>query len=298
MLNQVMGAASASRIVGCGPWRPGAARGLELASPGNDQAAAFGLELASADGVAPGALLCCVPTPPAVICVGLNYRKHAAEAGLPEPAFPVVFYKNPSVVIGPGDDIVIPTVASDPHEVDYECELAVVIGSRPVRNVSKADALDYVLGYTAANDVSARRWQGPKGGTQWSRSKSFDTFCPLGPALLLAHSDVDPDNLAIATRLNGVTVQESNTADMIFDVSSIVSFLSQSTTLLPGTVILTGTPEGVGFTREPPVFLKPGDVVEVELEGVGILSNSVVEEGEDGPPKQVWSHSLNKLVDP
>lgn len=285
MLDMPLGAALGTRVEGCGPWRPGAARQLELGEQSITP---------------PGKLLCCVPPPPAVMCVGLNYRKHAAEAGLPEPHWPVVFYKNPSAVCGPGDDIVIPSVASEPAEVDYECELAVVIGARPARNVSKEDALNYVLGYTAANDVSARRWQGKKGGSQWSRSKSFDTFCPLGPALLVAHPSVNPDALAISTRLNGVTVQESSTSDMIFDVASIVSFLSQSTTLLPGTVILTGTPEGVGFTRDPPLFLQPGDVVEVEVEGVGVLSNRVVAEtssAEEGP-RQVWSHAEGKMIEP
>ena len=283
MLDLPVGTALATRVEGCGPWRPGASRNLELGE----------------SGITPGNLLCCVPTPPAVMCVGLNYRKHAAEAGLPEPQYPVIFYKNPASVCGPGE-IIIPTVASSPAEVDYECELAVVIGARPVRNVSKEDALDYVLGYTAANDVSARRWQGKKGGSQWSRSKSFDTFCPLGPALLVAHPSVNPDNLAISTRLNGVTVQESSTADMIFDVASIISFLSQSTTLLPGTVILTGTPEGVGFTRDPPLFLQPGDHVEVEVEGVGVLSNRVVAESTPGEeaPQQVWSHAEGKMIDP
>ena len=283
MLDLPLGATTGTRVEGCGPWRPGAARELTLGE----------------EGITPGALLACVPTPPAVMCVGLNYKKHAAETGLPEPKYPVIFYKNPSAVCGTGDHIVIPSVAAEPEEVDYECELAVVVGARPVRNVSPADALDYVLGYTAANDVSARRWQGAKGGSQWSRSKSYDTFCPLGPALLLSHSDVNPDALQISTRLNGEIVQQSTTADMIFGVAEIVSFLSESTTLLPGTVILTGTPEGVGFTREPPLWLRPGDEVEVELEGVGVLSNTVIAESDVAKaPVQVWSHALGKMVDP
>jgi len=286
MLDMPLNASTGTRVEGCGPWRPGAARNLTLGD----------------DGIVPGALLAPVPTPPAVICIGLNYKRHAKEVGMAEPARPVVFYKNPSSVCGTGDSIVIPTCATDPEEVDYECELAVVIGARPVRNVAKEEALDYVLGYTAANDVSARRWQGKKGGGQWSYSKSFDTFCPLGPALLLAHPSVNPNNLKISTRLNGVTVQESSTSDMIFDVAEIISFLSQSSTLLPGTVILTGTPEGVGYTQKPnPLWLRDGDTVEVELEGVGVLANTVVAEanlGAEETPKQVWSHSEEKLVDP
>jgi len=275
---------SAKLVKGCGPWRPGGARGLTV----------------SPSSAVIESLLCPVPIPPAVFCIGLNYKKHAAETGLPEPRFPVVFMKNPASVTGPEENIVVPTVAADPLELDYEGELAIVIGPRPVKNVSKAEALNYVLGYTAANDVSARRWQGKKGGSQWSYSKSFDTFCPLGPGLLLEQSDVDPDNLRITTRLNGEVVQDSNTSDMIFDVRSLISFLSQSTTLLPGSVILTGTPEGVGFTRNPPLFMRPGDSVEVELEGAGILRNMVVAEPAGTGPEEtrVWSHAEGKMIDP
>jgi 2-keto-4-pentenoate hydratase/2-oxohepta-3-ene-1,7-dioic acid hydratase in catechol pathway len=237
--------------------------------------------------------------PPAILCVGLNYKKHAAETDLEEPRFPVVFYKNPASVIGPGDTIVIPLVAADPPEMDYECELAVVIGPRPVRNVCPGEALDYVLGYTAANDVSARRWQGKRGGSQWCRSKSFDTFCPLGPHLLMAGEGVDPDKLEIATRVNGETMQSSNTSDMIFNVPHLIAFLSESTTLLPGTIILTGTPEGVGFARKPPLWLQPGDQVEIDIEGIGVLTNKLVSETpEHTKPQPVWSHALGKLIYP
>ena len=200
---------------------------------------------------------------------------------------------------GPYDDIVIPSICKPEEEIDYECELAVVMGPRPARNIAKEEALDYVLGYTSANDVSARRWQGKKGGGQWSFSKSFDSFCPLGPGLLVASEAVDPNRLQIETRVNGQVVQSSSTADMIFDVASLISFLSQSTTLLPGTVILTGTPEGVGYTRKPPLFLKAGDVVEVELEGVGVQRNQVVAETrEHDEPKKVWSHSQEAWILP
>jgi 2-keto-4-pentenoate hydratase/2-oxohepta-3-ene-1,7-dioic acid hydratase in catechol pathway len=158
--------------------------------------------------------------------------------------------------------------------VDYECELAVVIG-RAARNVSRGEALDYVLGYTCANDVSARDWQKAGGGGQWCRGKTFDTFCPLGPVLVTPDTIRDPNALAIRTRLNGQIVQDCNTSDMIFDVPTLIAFLSGSTTLFPGTVILTGTPHGVGMARNPPVWLQDGDTVTVEIEGIGALTNPV-----------------------
>jgi len=215
--------------------------------------------------------------PTEIICVGLNYQKHAAESKLPIPQYPVVFYKNLNAVQNPGDNIVIPKVALDPPEVDYECELAVVIG-KAAKNVSAAKALDYVLGYTCANDVSARLWQLQRGGSQWSFSKGFDTFCPLGPVLVSPSVIPDPNKLKISTVLNGEVVQDSNTSDMIFNVPKIIEFLSQSTTLLPGTVIITGTPEGVGMARKPPKWLKHGDVVTIEIEKIGKLTNPVVNE--------------------
>ncbi len=214
--------------------------------------------------------------PPAVWGIGLNYRLHAEEAGLPVPAYPVVFAKGVNAVVGPGAPILLPRALRS-EEVDYEGELAVVIGRR-CKNVAAADALGCVLGYTCANDVSARDWQLARGGGQWSRGKSFDTFCPLGPVLALASGVPDPQALRLRTRLNGELVQETTTADMIFSVAEIVAFLSGSTTLLPGTVILTGTPLGVGMARKPPRWLRPGDTVEVEIEGVGLLTNPVLEE--------------------
>ena len=158
--------------------------------------------------------------------------------------------------------------------MDYEAELAVVIG-KPARNVSKKDALDYVLGYMCSNDVSARIWQSKRGGSQWCRGKGFDTFAPLGPVLVTRDEVPDPNALAITSSLNGETMQSSNTKDMIFDVPTLISFLSEDTTLLPGTVILTGTPEGVGWARNPKVLLKPGDTIAVEIEGLGRLENPV-----------------------
>lgn len=212
--------------------------------------------------------------PTSVIGIGLNYRHHAAESGAKIPTYPVVFFKNLASVIGSGEAIRLPcTLVSE--KVDYECELAVVIG-RAARNVPREHALDYVLGYTAANDVSARDWQIERGGSQWSRGKSFDTFCPLGPCLVTPDEIPNPNALRISTRLNEVTVQDWSTDDMIFDVPSIIEFLSADTTLLPGTVILTGTPHGVGMAATPPRFLKPGDVVTITLEGVGELTNPVV----------------------
>jgi 2-keto-4-pentenoate hydratase/2-oxohepta-3-ene-1,7-dioic acid hydratase in catechol pathway len=219
------------------------------------------------------------PIDPTMIwCIGLNYRRHAEETGAKIPERPVVFAKGPNAVLAPGAPIEIPRVlASD--EVDYECELAVVIGRR-CKNVSPEHALEYVLGYTCANDVSARDWQIKKGGSQWSRGKTFDTFAPLGPVLVTADEIPNPNALRISTRLNGEVVQDSNTSDMIFDVPHIIAFLSGSTTLLPGTVILTGTPEGVGMARTPPRWLEPGDEVSIDIEGIGTLTNSVVFEGE------------------
>jgi 2-keto-4-pentenoate hydratase/2-oxohepta-3-ene-1,7-dioic acid hydratase in catechol pathway len=211
-----------------------------------------------------------------IFCIGLNYRRHAEEGKAPIPQFPVLFMKATSAVQNPGDPIVLPRhLRSD--EVDYECELAVVIGRR-CKNVARDRALDYVLGYTCANDISARDWQGRWGGSQWCRGKTFDTFAPLGPCLVTPDEIPNPNALAIKLSINGQTLQDWNTDDMIFDVPALIAFLSGSTTLLPGTVILTGTPHGVGFARKPPRWLKPGDWVTVEIEKIGALANPVEEE--------------------
>ena len=210
--------------------------------------------------------------PAAILCIGLNYRKHAEESGLKAPEYPVLFMKSPGAVQNPGDPILIPRV--EPEEVDYECELAVVIGKR-AKDVTREAALEHVLGYTCANDVSGRGWQIKKGGSQWCRGKSFDTFCPLGPCLVTKDDLPDPNDLRIRTRLNGAVVQDWTTSDMIFDVPELIRFLSEGTTLLPGTVILTGTPQGVGFARKPPVFLAAGDEVSIEIDGIGALTNPV-----------------------
>lgn len=211
-----------------------------------------------------------------IMCIGLNYRKHAEEGGKPVPENPVLFMKNAGTLQNPGDPIVLPRVLRS-NEVDYECELAVIIG-KSCHNVSKADALSHVLGYTCANDVSARDWQMNGGGGQWCRGKTFATFCPLGPCIVTSDEIPNPNALPIRTILNGQVMQDWNTSDMIFDVPTLISFLSASTVLLPGTVILTGTPHGVGAARKPPVFLKPGDSVTIEIEKIGKLANPVVEE--------------------
>src|SRR5258707_3546794 len=186
--------------------------------------------------------------------------------------------KAPNALQRPGDPIVLPTKRKS-DEVDYECELAVILG-RECKNASRTHALDYVLGYTAANDVSARDWQRRRGGGQFCRGKGFDTFAPMGPAIVTKDEIPNPNALRIETRVNGKTRQSSNTADMLFDVPTLIEFLSGSTTLYPGTVILTGTPQGVGMARTPPRFLKAGDTVTIEIDGIGALTNPVVEEAE------------------
>jgi 2-keto-4-pentenoate hydratase/2-oxohepta-3-ene-1,7-dioic acid hydratase in catechol pathway len=214
--------------------------------------------------------------PTQILCIGLNYRKHAEETGAKIPEYPILFMKANSSVQNPGDPIMLPrSLRSD--EVDYECELAVVIG-KAAKNVSRAEALDYVLGYTCANDVSARDWQLRRSGSQWCRAKSFDTFCPLGPCLMTTDDIPDPNALAIQTEVAGEVLQQSNTADMIFDVAAIIEFLSGSTTLLPGTVILTGTPHGVGMGRDPKRWLNPGESVSITIDKIGTLTNPVVAE--------------------
>ncbi len=211
-----------------------------------------------------------------IYAVGLNYKAHAEESGQEPPKYPMIFMKAPTSIQNPGDPIVLPRfLRSD--RVDYEGELGVVIG-RPCKNVTPEEALSYVLGYTCANDVSARDWQKEKGGGQFCRGKSFDTFCPSGPCLATADEIPDPSKLTIRTFVNEEKMQESSTDDLIFDVPHLISFLSGSTTLLPGTLILTGTPSGVGDARDPRRYLVPGDEVTVEIDGVGILTNPVVEE--------------------
>jgi 2-keto-4-pentenoate hydratase/2-oxohepta-3-ene-1,7-dioic acid hydratase in catechol pathway len=210
---------------------------------------------------------------PQILGIGLNYKRHGYETGIAFPEIPVAFMKAAGTLIGPEEPILLPRLA--PNEVDYEAELAVVIGKK-AKNLSPAEANDVILGYTCANDISARDWQIRKQKNQWTRAKSFDSFCPLGPYLVTKDEIPDPQNLSIQSEINGRIYQDSNTSDMIFDIPTIVSNLSLSMTLFPGTVILTGTPHGVGFTRVPPVFLKPGDVVTISIEKIGRLTNPVI----------------------
>lgn len=214
------------------------------------------------------------PRFPAIWCVGRNYADHAREMGARTPEHPLFFMKNPAAVIGDGDSIPIHAACLEPHaQVDWEGELAVIIG-RDVRDLDESTALDAIEGYAVANDVTARWWQKHGSGGQFCRGKSFDGFCPVGP-ITPARSVGDPHDLAIETRLNGEIVQAASTADMIFKVPRLLAELSRGTTLLAGTVLLTGTPSGVGAARQPPRFLEDGDEVVVEIERVGRLRNPV-----------------------
>jgi 2-keto-4-pentenoate hydratase/2-oxohepta-3-ene-1,7-dioic acid hydratase in catechol pathway len=212
--------------------------------------------------------------PPAILCIGKNYSDHAAEMGGKAPEALVMFMKNPASMCGDGDSIVIPHIC-DEHgpQVDFEGELALVVG-RDCRDVPEHDALSVLAGYAAANDVTARWWQREGGGGQFCRGKGFDTFCPIG-AMVPVSAVRDPQSLRVVTRLNGTVMQDSSTSLMLHPVARIIAELSRGTTLLAGTVILTGTPAGVGFGRNPKVFMQAGDVVEVEIEGVGRVRNPV-----------------------
>ncbi|OTB05971.1 hypothetical protein M426DRAFT_319350 [Hypoxylon sp. CI-4A] len=218
-----------------------------------------------------------------VRCLGLNYALHAKEAGLPLPKFPVLFYKPVTSLSGPTDPIPVHPIAQEELGLDYECELIVIIG-KEAKDVPEDKALDYVFGYAIGNDVSHRDWQIARGGGQWSLGKGFDGWAPYGPGIVSSNLIKDPQTLKISTRLNGQTVQESNTADQIFNVKQTISFLSKGHTLLPGDLIWTGTPSGVGMGRNPKLWLKDGDIVEVELEKVGIVTNKV-EFTKDGAAK-------------
>jgi 2-keto-4-pentenoate hydratase/2-oxohepta-3-ene-1,7-dioic acid hydratase in catechol pathway len=211
-----------------------------------------------------------VPRPGKIICIGLNYKDHAAESNMPVPKSPISFSKYVTSVIGPDRPVRLPAVS---QQVDYEAEMAIVIGRR-AKHVPLERAFDHVLGYMNLNDVSARDLQFADG--QWQRGKACDTFAPMGPFILTREAAGDPHALRIRCRVNGQTLQDSNTNQLVFGVDALVSFLSQTVTLEPGDVIATGTPPGVGFARKPPIFLKPGDIVEIEVEGLGVLSNPVV----------------------
>jgi 2-keto-4-pentenoate hydratase/2-oxohepta-3-ene-1,7-dioic acid hydratase in catechol pathway len=219
-------------------------------------------------------LLAPVIDPPKIVCIGLNYRDHAAESGAPIPKEPVLFSKFSTAILGPDEPIHLPAVSC---EVDYEAELVLVVGKKG-RNIKAAEAMDYLAGYTVGHDVSARDWQLKKDGKQWLAGKTFDTFAPTGPHLVSRDEVRDPHALGIRLRLNGQTMQDSNTGQMIFRAADLVAYISQVVTFQPGDLIFTGTPPGVGVARKPPVFLKEGDVVEVEIEGLGVLRNPVVQE--------------------
>ena len=217
-------------------------------------------------------LLAPIPQPQKVICIGLNYVDHAKESGVEPPPEPVVFNKFPTAVCAPGDPIVLPAVS---QAVDYEAELVAVIGPGG-KNIAIEKALDHVAGYCPGHDVSARDWQLEKPSKQWLLGKSFDTFAPFGPELVTSDEVENPANLRISFRLNGQTLQNSNTNQLIFSIAELVAYISQICTLAPGDVIFTGTPPGVGFARKPRVLLKPGDICEVEIEQLGVLRNPVV----------------------
>jgi 2-keto-4-pentenoate hydratase/2-oxohepta-3-ene-1,7-dioic acid hydratase in catechol pathway len=218
-------------------------------------------------------LLPVIPGPQKIICIGVNYADHAAETGQAPPPYPTVFAKFANTLAASGDPIVLPSASTMP---DYEGELAVVIG-RPGHQITEQDALDYVTGYTAFNDVSARDFQGHT--SQWTMGKSPDTFGPLGLALVTADEIPDPQKLELRTTVNGEVLQQASTADMVFTVRQLIAYLSQTMTLLPGDVIATGTPSGIGAARTPPRFLRPGDTVVISIDGVTELTNPVVGEG-------------------
>lgn len=216
-------------------------------------------------------LLSPVLAPEKVVCVGMNYRDHCLEQNVPIPEQPIIFNKFPSAITGPYDDILLP---SESQQVDWEVELAFVIG-RKGKDIQEKDALSHVAGFTVANDVSARDWQLGRNGNQWLLGKTFDTFCPLGPALVTTDAVTDPHKLGIRCLVNGDTVQDSTTGQMIFGIEKLVAWVSRFVTLSPGDVFLTGTPPGVGCFRTPPVFLKRGDVVECQIDHLGSIINRV-----------------------
>jgi 2-keto-4-pentenoate hydratase/2-oxohepta-3-ene-1,7-dioic acid hydratase in catechol pathway len=241
----------------------------QLFSGGHELLASIAPPSESQWQTAPERLLPPVPPPEKIICIGLNYRDHAIETGAEIPTEPVVFSKFNSTLIGHGDSIRLPEVA---HEVDYEAELVVIIG-RTAKHVSADRAMDYVFGYSCGHDVSARDWQKGRPGGQWLLGKTFDTFAPVGPCLVTTQEIPDPSNLRVRMHLNGEVVQDSTTAQLIFDIPSLIAHLTKIVTLKPGDLIFTGTPPGVGAARNPPMFLKPGDQCTVEIDGIGRLSN-------------------------
>jgi 2-keto-4-pentenoate hydratase/2-oxohepta-3-ene-1,7-dioic acid hydratase in catechol pathway len=214
-----------------------------------------------------------VPSPEKIICVGLNYADHAKESGMDRPAEPVLFNKFPSAAAAHGQPVLLPRAS---NEVDFEAELVAVIGM-PGRNIPRESALRHVAGYCCGNDISARDWQLRKPGGQWLLGKSFDTFAPFGPEIVTADEVGDPGRLSIQMRLNGQVMQDSSTEQFLFPVAELVAYVSSVCTLAPGDLLFTGTPPGVGFARKPPVFLRSGDNLEVEIEKLGVLRNVVAD---------------------
>lgn len=247
-----------------GKWLTKATLFYEKCLENNLEAENYLLNLEEVELMAP------VPRPGKLICIGLNYRDHAIESQMPIPERPIVFSKFSTSVIGDGQSVILPT---DSQKADFEAELGVIIGRR-AKNVLAENAFDYVLGYTNLNDVSERGFQFADG--QWQRGKSCDTFAPMGKFIATKDEIPNPHDLSIKFRLNGETLQDSNTNQLIFDIPTLISFLSQTITLEAGDIIATGTPPGVGFARNPPIFLKKGDVMEVEIEGLGVLRNQVI----------------------
>jgi len=257
---------SADRLLKCFDLESGFLEKAKIAVAAGDKSNFAVLKRESVKIAAP------VPRPGKIICIGLNYRDHAEESGMEIPKSPVVFSKFATSVLAAREPIVIPNRSV---QVDYEAELAFVIG-RKAKNVKKADAINYVFGYTNFNDVSARDFQFADG--QWQRGKSCDTFAPVGEFVATTDEIEDPHNLRIQFRLNGKVLQDSSTRELIFKIPELIEFLSETMTLEPGDIVATGTPPGVGFARRPPIFLRSGDAAEVEIEGLGILSNPVAAE--------------------
>jgi len=257
------------------PELPASLRQLLEGGPAALQAASQGVRRGKAVAypAAEVRLLPPIPDPPKIVCLGLNYSDHAKETGATIPKDPILFSKYATALIGHGDAIVLPPISK---EVDYEAELVVVVGKRG-RNLDPREAMSYVAGYTIGHDVSARDWQLKKDGKQWMVGKTFDTFAPTGPVLVTSDEVPDPQDLGIQLRLNGQVMQEGNTRHMIFPIAAVLAHLSKVFTLQPGDLIFTGTPPGVGIARKLPVYLQPGDVVEIEIEGLGMLRNPVVQ---------------------
>lgn len=244
---------------------------LAMGAAGLDRARAAAARGTVVHDAATATLAAPLPDPQKVICLGLNYRDHAIESNMAIPEEPVLFSKFPSSLTGHREEIVLPASST---EVDYEAELVVVVGRRG-KEIAREQAMGYVAGYAVGHDVSARDWQLHKPGKQWLAGKTFDTFAPVGPELVTADEVPDPHAMGIRLRLNGKTMQDSSTSQLIFPVDEVIAYLSRIMTLEVGDLIFTGTPPGVGMARKPPVYLQPGDVVEVEIDGLGVLRNPV-----------------------